>query len=72
MDDILVVSNLRKHYTQSSFFGKKFPSVKAVDGVSFSIKLGSVLVLAGESGSGKSTIARLILGAEEADHGTSF
>ena len=52
------------------FFGKKLPPVKAVDGISFSIKPGNVLVLAGESGSGKSTIARLILGAEEADSGT--
>ncbi len=66
----IVVRNLRKHYVRNGFFGKKLPPVKAVDGVSFSIKPGNVLVLAGESGSGKSTIARLILGAEEADYGT--
>jgi peptide/nickel transport system ATP-binding protein len=35
--------------------------VKAVDGVSFSVKLGEVVGLAGESGSGKSTIAHSIL-----------
>ena len=69
MDDILSVSNLHKHYVRNGFFGKKLPAVKAVDGISFSIKAGNVLVLAGESGSGKSTIARLILGAEEADYG---
>ena len=70
MDDILSISNLHKHYVRNGFFGKKLPPVKAVDGISFSIKAGSVLVLAGESGSGKSTIARLILGAEEANSGT--
>ena len=70
MDDILSISNLHKHYVRNGFFGKKLPPVKAVDGISFSIKPGNVLVLAGESGSGKSTIARLILGAEEADSGT--
>lgn len=43
--------------------------VKAVDDVSFDIKQGSTFVLAGESGSGKSTIARLILKAIELDDG---
>jgi peptide/nickel transport system ATP-binding protein len=39
----------------------EIPSVKAVDGVSFFIRKGEVFGLAGESGSGKSTIARLVL-----------
>jgi peptide/nickel transport system ATP-binding protein len=39
----------------------QIPSVKAVDGVSFTIRKGEVFGLAGESGSGKSTVGRLIL-----------
>ena len=46
--------------------------VKAVDDVSFSLMPGDVFVLAGESGSGKSTIARLILKSIEADSGKVF
>ena len=50
-------------------FSSKSYIVKAVDDVSFSIKKGEVFVLAGESGSGKSTIAKLILKSIYADSG---
>ena len=50
-------------------FSSKSSIVKAVDDVSFSIKKGEVFVLAGESGSGKSTIAKLILKSIYADSG---
>lgn len=46
--------------------------VKAVDDVSFTLEKGKVLVLAGESGSGKTTVARLILRAIEADKGSKI
>lgn len=67
-DDLVVVENLRKHFPiQSGFLASMLnrghvPAVKAVDGVSFSIRSGEVFGLAGESGSGKSTVGRLILG----------
>jgi len=50
-------------------FGSKTSVVKAVEDVSFSLHNNEVLVIAGESGSGKSTIAKLILGAITPDSG---
>ena len=43
---------------------------RAVDGVTVSLDKGKVLVLAGRSGSGKTTVARLIMRAEEPTEGT--
>lgn len=58
----LKTENIKKEYKISSgiFRGKK--SLKAVDRVSLSIPKGSILGLVGESGCGKTTIAKLILG----------
>jgi len=53
-------------------FGSKSTTVRATDDVSFSLKQGEVFVLAGESGSGKSTIAKLILKSIEPDSGKIF
>lgn len=69
MSTILQVENLKKHYTKKNFFGKEISLVKAVDDVSFGIEEGQTLVLAGESGSGKSTIAKLVLRATPTDSG---
>ena len=53
-------------------FGKESSTIKATDNVSFSLNKGEVFVLAGESGSGKSTIAKLILRSITPDSGRIF
>ena len=69
MDEILKIENLKKHFVKKSLFSSKISTVRATDDVSFTIQRGEVFVLAGESGSGKSTIAKLILKAFEPDSG---
>jgi len=71
MNEILRVEHLKKYFIKKSLFGSK-SIVRATDDVSFSLKKGEVLVLAGESGSGKSTIAKLILKSIEPDSGKIF
>src|SRR5947209_4869833 len=44
--------------------------LKAVDGVSFAIRRGETFALVGESGCGKSTVARLIVGLYQPTRGT--
>ncbi len=72
MNEILKVEHLKKYFIKKGMFGAKSATVKATDDVSFSIKQGEVFVLAGESGSGKSTIAKLILKSIELDSGKIF
>ena len=69
MAEILKIQHLKKYYIKKKIFSSKSSIVKAVDDVSFSIKKGEVFVLAGESGSGKSTIAKLILKSLKLDSG---
>jgi len=72
VNEILKVEHLKKHYIKKGLFGSKSTTVRAADDVSFSLKKGEVFVLAGESGSGKSTIAKLILKSIELDSGKIF
>ncbi len=57
---LLQVDNLTKHYeVGTSFLHRR--TLKAVDGVSFEVARGETLGLVGESGCGKSTVARCVL-----------
>lgn len=69
MGEILRIEHLSKFFIKKGIFSSKTITVKAVDDVSFSLKKGEVFVIAGESGSGKSTIAKLILKSIHADSG---
>jgi peptide/nickel transport system ATP-binding protein len=62
-DELLVVEDLVKHFpiTRGVIFQKEIASVKAVDGVSFTVKKGETLGVVGESGCGKSTMARCVM-----------
>ncbi|OEO31378.1 diguanylate cyclase [Devosia insulae DS-56] len=62
MSAMLEIAGLTKLFPVRNGFGRKTGDVRAVDDVSFSIEKGKVYGLAGESGSGKSTIARMIMG----------
>ncbi len=64
---ILQVCDLVKHFpvVGESLFARAVGTVRAVDGVSFSIHRGQTLGLVGESGCGKTTLGRCILLLEQ-------
>jgi peptide/nickel transport system ATP-binding protein len=72
MSEILRVEHLKKYFTKKGIFRSKSSTVKAIDDVSFSLEKGEVFLLAGESASGKTTIAKLILKSIDADSGKIF
>ncbi|WP_327268385.1 dipeptide ABC transporter ATP-binding protein [Streptomyces sp. NBC_01218] len=71
-EPILEVRNLVKHYplTQGILIKKQIGAVKAVDGVTFDLSAGETLGIVGESGCGKSTVARMLVHLERPTAGT--
>jgi oligopeptide transport system ATP-binding protein len=70
-DVLLEVRDLVKHYPVSAgLLGRQIGLVRAVDGVSFTIRRGETLGLVGESGCGKTTTGRCILQLERPTSGS--
>ncbi|MEV8016204.1 dipeptide ABC transporter ATP-binding protein [Streptomyces sp. NPDC086554] len=65
-EPILQVRGLVKHYplTQGIVIRKQVGAVKAVDGVDFDLRQGETLGIVGESGCGKSTVAKMLVNLE--------
>src|SRR5512138_1974724 len=70
MDKLLEVNGLTKQYSQGNVIARII--LTAADHVSFYIKPAEIFTLAGESGCGKTTTAKVVLGFEEASSGTIF
>ena len=73
-DTMIDIDELEVHYELrggmlSRLFGRDTGTVRAVDGVSLSLRRGEVLGLVGESGSGKTTLGRALLGLVPATNG---
>ncbi|MEV3854415.1 dipeptide ABC transporter ATP-binding protein [Streptomyces sp. NPDC050095] len=70
-EPLLEVRGLVKHYplTQGIVFRKQVGAVKAVDGVDFDLAQGETLGIVGESGCGKSTVAKMLVNLERPTEG---
>lgn len=63
----LQVKNLTKSYRIGSFFSKEKKEI--LKNVSFDVKEGEIFSIVGQSGAGKSTIGKILLGIEKEDSG---
>src|SRR2546423_14557716 len=71
MTAVLQAADVTKHFPgRRGLFGGHRGVVRAVDGVSFAIEGGKTLGVVGESGCGKTTTAKLVLGLEDPTGGT--
>lgn len=68
---LLEVKHLKKHFpVTGGVFLRRKGFVYALDGVSFSLNKGETLGVVGESGCGKTTLGRCIMGLYQPSHGT--
>jgi peptide/nickel transport system ATP-binding protein len=70
---VLEINNLHKHFTRKPALPwQAAQTVRAVNGVSLRVKRGETLGIVGESGCGKSTIARILLDLDAPTRGEIF
>lgn len=70
MKELVIVKNLIKHFNASKgLFKPKTETIYAVNNISFSINQGETLSLVGESGCGKSTVGKCLIGLEKPTSG---
>ena len=70
-DNILEIKDLKVHYPiRGGFFNTVKDYVKAVDGVSINVPVGTTYGLVGESGSGKTTTGKAVMGLNHVTEGT--
>src|SRR4051794_18028291 len=67
---LLEAVDLKKTFAgRKRLIGRRSPPVAAVDGVSFQLRENETVAVIGESGAGKSTVARMVARLVEADSG---
>ena len=71
---VLEVRDLVKHFpiARGVVFKRQIGAIRAVDGVNFELRRGETLGLVGESGCGKSTVAKLLMGLEKPTSGHAY
>ena len=71
MKSLLRINAIQKYYKKNNIIGQS-QVVKAVDGVTLQVEEGKTLGIVGESGCGKSSLAKTIIGIEEPTGGTVY
>ena len=69
MNAVLALRDVHKHFPIPNAWGRRTGWLRAVDGVSFSVARGEILGVVGESGCGKTTLGKTIVGIHRASSG---